>query len=206
MLWVSLHPLLFTTFPLFWSQRNPCKVKDDSGETLHVEIVAVNRMARFLMTVFVLLPKRLGDSAKVMSTDVDLSMEQCCCGFTSALACKGLNQRNLNLFDTIYCTQVTHKTTCLVTRVWFRWYLMHMGKCVSEQLVISVGLRIIVAMLLAYIGCRWLAATQSFGDLILNALALEFAPWQILICCKCWHEYVANFRCKLIQKAHTYEE
>lgn len=62
---------------------------------------------------------------------------------------------------------------------------MHMGKCVSEQLVISVGLRIIVAMLLAYIGCRWLAATQSFGDLILNALALEFAPWQILICCKC---------------------
>lgn len=66
------------------------EVKDDSGETLHVEIVAVNRMARFLMTVFVLLPK------------------------------------------------------------------------------------IIVAMLLAYIGCRWLAATQSFGDLILNALALEF--------------------------------
>ena len=30
--------------------------------------------------------------------------------------------------------------------------------------------------MLTYIGCRWLAATQSFGDLILNALALEFAP------------------------------
>jgi len=32
--------------------------------------------------------------------------------------------------------------------------------------------------MLTYIGCRWLAATQSFGDLILNALALEFAPWR----------------------------
>ncbi|CAK8990436.1 unnamed protein product [Durusdinium trenchii] len=34
--------------------------------------------------------------------------------------------------------------------------------------------KIVVATLLTYIGCRWLAATQSFGDLILNALALEF--------------------------------
>ena len=35
--------------------------------------------------------------------------------------------------------------------------------------------KIAVAVMLTYIGCRWLAATQSFGDLILNALALEFA-------------------------------
>ncbi|CAJ1364218.1 unnamed protein product [Effrenium voratum] len=32
----------------------------------------------------------------------------------------------------------------------------------------------VVALVLLVIGCRWLAATQSFADLILNALALEF--------------------------------
>lgn len=31
-----------------------------------------------------------------------------------------------------------------------------------------------VCMVLWYVGCRWLNATESFGDLILNALALEF--------------------------------
>eukprot|EP00434_Breviolum_minutum_P000809 symbB.v1.2.000711.t2/scaffold40.1/size395337/15 len=66
------------------------EVLDDSGETLRIEIVAVNQLARALMSLFVVLPK------------------------------------------------------------------------------------IIVATMLTYIGCRWLAATQSFGDLILNALALEF--------------------------------
>merc|ERR1719329_2134676 len=31
-----------------------------------------------------------------------------------------------------------------------------------------------VCMVLWYVGCRWLNATESFADLILNALALEF--------------------------------
>jgi len=34
--------------------------------------------------------------------------------------------------------------------------------------------KLVIAVLLWYIGCRWLAATQSFSDLILNALSLEF--------------------------------
>eukprot|EP00435_Cladocopium_sp_Y103_P066348 s42_g28.t1 len=49
------------------------------------------------------------------------------------------------------------------------------GETLRVEIVAVNGMaRIIVAMLLTYIGCRWLAATQSFGDLILNALALEF--------------------------------
>merc|ERR1712224_1012172 len=31
-----------------------------------------------------------------------------------------------------------------------------------------------ICLLLTHIGCRWLTATESFSDLILNALALEF--------------------------------
>lgn len=34
--------------------------------------------------------------------------------------------------------------------------------------------KLIVAFALAYIGCKWFVATESFADLILNALALEF--------------------------------
>lgn len=34
--------------------------------------------------------------------------------------------------------------------------------------------RFCVCVVLWYVGCRWLNATESFGDLILNALALEF--------------------------------
>eukprot|EP00438_Fugacium_kawagutii_P025228 Skav230241 [mRNA] locus=scaffold1818:103500:105961:- [translate_table: standard] len=46
------------------------------------------------------------------------------------------------------------------------------AKCLMTLFVLLP--KICVAVFLAYIGCRWLAATQSFGDLILNALALEF--------------------------------
>jgi len=34
--------------------------------------------------------------------------------------------------------------------------------------------KVCIAIMLTYIGCRWLTATMNFGDLILNALALEF--------------------------------
>eukprot|EP00931_Biecheleriopsis_adriatica_P100844 TRINITY_DN76085_c0_g1_i1.p1 TRINITY_DN76085_c0_g1~~TRINITY_DN76085_c0_g1_i1.p1 ORF type:complete len:376 (-),score=56.94 TRINITY_DN76085_c0_g1_i1:83-1048(-) len=34
--------------------------------------------------------------------------------------------------------------------------------------------KFMIASVLLFIGCRWLAATESFSDLILNALALEF--------------------------------
>jgi len=34
--------------------------------------------------------------------------------------------------------------------------------------------KFLIAIILTWIGCRWLAATESFSDLILNALALEF--------------------------------
>ena len=46
------------------------EVLDDSGETLRVEIVAVSWQARFIVSILVLLPKRLGreDEAKRTST------------------------------------------------------------------------------------------------------------------------------------------
>lgn len=34
--------------------------------------------------------------------------------------------------------------------------------------------KLLIAAILMFIGCRWLCATESFSDLILNALALEF--------------------------------
>ena len=40
------------------------EVLDDSGETLRIEIVAVNQLARALMSLFVVLPKNLGKPHK----------------------------------------------------------------------------------------------------------------------------------------------
>lgn len=34
--------------------------------------------------------------------------------------------------------------------------------------------RLVITLILCYIGCRWLAATNNFTDLVLNAVALEF--------------------------------
>lgn len=44
---------------------------------------------------------------------------------------------------------------------------------VSIYLLVIIP-KLVIAAILMYIGCRWLAATESFSDLILNALALEF--------------------------------
>lgn len=43
---------------------------------------------------------------------------------------------------------------------------MLMSTCILPRYVIDVYL--------LWLGCRWLAATPSFGDLLLNAVALEF--------------------------------
>merc|ERR1712190_387168 len=34
--------------------------------------------------------------------------------------------------------------------------------------------RILIDLVLLWLGCRWLAATASFSDVLLNAIALEF--------------------------------
>merc|ERR1719235_3130342 len=34
--------------------------------------------------------------------------------------------------------------------------------------------RILIAVTLLWLGCRWLAATQSFADILLNSVGLEF--------------------------------
>lgn len=47
----------------------------------------------------------------------------------------------------------------------------------SSRLVIYIFVlvpKLLIVCILTFIGCRWLAATESFSDLILNALALEF--------------------------------
>jgi len=44
---------------------------------------------------------------------------------------------------------------------------------VSTYVLIIIP-KVIIAMVLLALGCRWLASTESFADLILNALALEF--------------------------------
>jgi len=51
-------------------------------------------------------------------------------------------------------------------------YLSCLARVTIYILVVIPKFLIAVALLL--IGCRWLAATESFSDLILNALALEF--------------------------------
>lgn len=43
--------------------------------------------------------------------------------------------------------------------------------CIYTFIIIP---KLIVALVLAYVGSRWFVATESFSDLILNALALEF--------------------------------
>ncbi|CAE7759067.1 unnamed protein product, partial [Symbiodinium pilosum] len=53
--------------------------------------------------------------------------------------------------------------------------ILAMNRMVRILLTLLVALpKVAVAFILMFIGCRWLAATQSFADLILNALALEF--------------------------------
>lgn len=47
-----------------------------------------------------------------------------------------------------------------------------MGRVFVFTLVIIP--KVLVTLVLTFIGCRWLCATESFSDLILNALALEF--------------------------------
>ena len=156
-------------------------MKDDSGETLRVEIVAVNRMARFLMTIFVLLPKNLG----WQQCDTDLEHE-----VDTAWTCHDMSHK-LPTHGLWFAEQCSHSKAVYL---WFHdfstfdmllecntwiWPLNIDGPKLFDPIMnLDVWLRIIVAMLLTYIGCRWLAATQSFGDLILNALALEFATWQ----------------------------
>jgi len=44
---------------------------------------------------------------------------------------------------------------------------------VSVYILIIIP-KIIIAVVVLALGCKWLAATESFSDLILNALALEF--------------------------------
>ncbi|CAJ1360143.1 unnamed protein product [Effrenium voratum] len=56
-----------------------------------------------------------------------------------------------------------------------RFEIVAVNKLARLLLTTTVLLpKMVVAVCLTIIGCRWLAATQSFGDLILNALALEF--------------------------------
>merc|ERR1740130_1109111 len=40
--------------------------------------------------------------------------------------------------------------------------------------VLAIIPKLLIAMFLFWIGMRWLTSTDSFGDLIMNALALEF--------------------------------
>merc|ERR1712087_245535 len=46
-----------------------------------------------------------------------------------------------------------------------------MGKVIIS---IILAFRAYIALYLVWLGCRWLLATNSFSDLILNAVALEF--------------------------------
>jgi hypothetical protein len=47
--------------------------------------------------------------------------------------------------------------------------------CIKLLLIICVGLpRLRITCYVLWLGCRWLAATCGFGDLLLNAVALEF--------------------------------
>jgi hypothetical protein len=46
--------------------------------------------------------------------------------------------------------------------------------CVKAVLLFVMFFRFAVTVLLLWLGCRWLLATNRFSDLILNAVALEF--------------------------------
>lgn len=55
------------------------------------------------------------------------------------------------------------------------YHIVSMSCCARVCIYTIVLLpKLIVAFALLYVGCRWLVATESFADLILNALALEF--------------------------------
>lgn len=54
-------------------------------------------------------------------------------------------------------------------------HIVGLTRCVRLALYMFVVIpKLLIAAILMFIGCRWLCATESFSDLILNALALEF--------------------------------
>jgi hypothetical protein len=55
------------------------------------------------------------------------------------------------------------------------YHIVHLATCPRVLIYVLVIIpKFLIACILMIIGCRWLAATESFADLILNALALEF--------------------------------
>lgn len=53
--------------------------------------------------------------------------------------------------------------------------IIYLNKTVRVLIYVTIIIpKILICGFLLVIGCRWLAATESFADLILNALALEF--------------------------------
>eukprot|EP00931_Biecheleriopsis_adriatica_P054135 TRINITY_DN31820_c0_g1_i1.p1 TRINITY_DN31820_c0_g1~~TRINITY_DN31820_c0_g1_i1.p1 ORF type:complete len:367 (+),score=55.17 TRINITY_DN31820_c0_g1_i1:130-1101(+) len=55
------------------------------------------------------------------------------------------------------------------------FHIVAMSRTVRTAMWILIIIpKLIIAFILLFIGCRWLIATESFSDLILNALALEF--------------------------------
>eukprot|EP00928_Gymnodinium_smaydae_P056732 TRINITY_DN40059_c0_g1_i1.p1 TRINITY_DN40059_c0_g1~~TRINITY_DN40059_c0_g1_i1.p1 ORF type:complete len:396 (-),score=25.61 TRINITY_DN40059_c0_g1_i1:202-1332(-) len=66
---------------------------------------------------------------------------------------------------------ITNDETCEVEEIRVR-YLTSTARFLVYTLIILP--KLLIAAILLYIGCRWLVATESFSDLILNALALEF--------------------------------
>lgn len=56
-----------------------------------------------------------------------------------------------------------------------QYHVVALTKPVRASIFLTVIVpKFLIAVLLLYIGCQWLCATESFSDLILNALALEF--------------------------------
>lgn len=54
-------------------------------------------------------------------------------------------------------------------------YIVFMDRTTKALIYVLVIIpKLFVSLLLTYMGCVWFAATESFGDLILNVLALEF--------------------------------
>jgi hypothetical protein len=55
------------------------------------------------------------------------------------------------------------------------YHIVHLATWTRVLIYVLVIIpKCLIACILMFIGCRWLAATESFADLILNALALEF--------------------------------
>jgi hypothetical protein len=55
------------------------------------------------------------------------------------------------------------------------YHIIALSRCTRLFIYLLVIIpKLLIVLILMFIGCRWLAATESFSDLILNALALEF--------------------------------